>query len=72
MKELKLTVDKEVTPVQLLPRKQPVALREKYKEKLERLQKLEIIEPITKPTEWISATVLIVKKEWEDQIVYRP
>ena len=59
--ELKLTVDKEVTPVQLPPRKPPVALREKYKEELERLQKLEIIEPITKPTEWISATVLIVK-----------
>ena len=55
-------MDKDVSPVQLPPRKPPVALREKYKEELERLTKLKVIEPISEPTDWVSSTVLVVKE----------
>ena len=61
---LKLTVDKDVPPVQLPPRKPPVALREKYKEELERLTKLKVIEPISEPTDWVSSTFFSCQRKW--------
>ena len=54
-------VDESATPVQDPPRRVPVALREKVKQKLEELSQQEIIEPVTTPTRWISSMVKVVK-----------
>ena len=54
--KLHLPVDQNVTPVQMLVRKPPIAVKEKYKMELERLVSRGIISPVLEPTEWISST----------------
>ena len=49
-------------PVQLPTRKVPIAIKEKLKEEIDRLEGLNIITPVNVPTSWISATVVTLKK----------
>ena len=58
-----LQVDPDITPVSLPARQVPIALRRSMKEELERLQKLEVITPVTKPTNWVSQAVIIQKPD---------
>lgn len=51
MGKLHLQVDQCVPPVQLPVRKPPVALKEKYKEELERLVERGIIAKVSEPTD---------------------
>lgn len=51
MGKLHLQVDQCVPPVQLPARKPPVALKEKYKEELERLVERGIIAKVSEPTD---------------------
>lgn len=57
----KIAVDENVNPVVHPPRKVPVALRDELKLTLDQLVKDEIIEPVTKPTEWVSSMMLVKK-----------
>ena len=59
--KLHLEVDKTVTPVKLPVRKVPIAVKEKLKNELERLQNLGVIQRVTYPTEWISSMVVVNK-----------
>ncbi|KAG5861554.1 hypothetical protein JTB14_031542 [Gonioctena quinquepunctata] len=45
--------------VQSVPRVIPIPLLKPFEEELERLQKLDIIEPIDTPTEWVSPIVVV-------------
>ena len=59
--KLHLEVDETVTPVKLPVRKVPIAMKDKLKNELERLQKLGVIQRVTYPTEWISSMVVVNK-----------
>ena len=52
-----LEVTEDVQPVIHLPRRVPVALKEKLKQELEKLQRLGIIKKVTEPTTWVSSLV---------------
>ncbi|XP_046571037.1 uncharacterized protein K02A2.6-like [Haliotis rubra] len=65
---LRFEVDETVTPVQLPCRKVPFALQQKLKAELERLADLKIITPVNVPTDWISALLVVVKKQGTDKI----
>ncbi|XP_064613329.1 uncharacterized protein K02A2.6-like [Liolophura sinensis] len=60
---LHLEVEDKVQPVKLPCRKVPVALQPKLKEELETLTKKGIIKPVTVPTDWISAMVVVSKPD---------
>ncbi|KAJ8031124.1 hypothetical protein HOLleu_27751 [Holothuria leucospilota] len=49
-----IMVDLDVPPVVHPPRKIPVALRAKVKEELKRMEELDVIEKVTRPTQWVS------------------
>ena len=59
--DLHLEIDPNVPPVQLPTRKVPIAIKEKLKEELDRLEALNIITPVNVPTSQISATVVTLK-----------
>ena len=57
--QLKLHIDEKVTPVQQLFRRIPFHTREKLSKELERLKKLDIIEPVDGPTSWVNPVVVV-------------
>ena len=59
--DVHLEVDPSVPPVQMPPRKLPVAIRDSVKAELDRLCREDIIEPVTEPSSWISALLVVVK-----------
>ena len=59
--DVHLEVDPSVPPVQMPPRKLPVAIRDRVKDELDRLCREDIIEPVTEPSAWISALLVVVK-----------
>uniref|UniRef100_A0A146LC45 RNA-directed DNA polymerase n=1 Tax=Lygus hesperus TaxID=30085 RepID=A0A146LC45_LYGHE len=59
--EIKLEVDPLVKPVISPARRIPYALLPQVKEELDRMLKLDIIEEITEPTEWVSQLIVIRK-----------
>ena len=58
---VKIVVDKNVTPVQHSPRRVPVALRKDVKKKIIELQEKGIIKKAEEPSEWISNMVVVAK-----------
>ena len=57
-----LEVDPDIRPVITSPRRIPTALKEKFKEELQRLEDLKVIAPVDKPTPWVSSVVVATKK----------
>ncbi|KAJ8035504.1 hypothetical protein HOLleu_22754 [Holothuria leucospilota] len=58
-----IMVDSDVPPVVHPPRKIPVALRAKVKEKIKRMEELDVIEKVTSPTQWVNSMVSIPKND---------
>lgn len=65
--EYEIKMDTSVTPVIHAPRSVPVALRQKVKEELDRMEEAGIIQKVTEPTPWVSSMVVVSKKE-KDQV----
>ena len=63
--ELKLHIDESVTPVQQSVRRLPYHTRKRVSDELKRLQELDIIEPATGPTTWVSPIVPVTKNSGE-------
>ncbi len=60
--KLKLHIDRTVTPVAQPVRRIPFSLRDKVDKKLDELQEMDIIEPVTDgPTDWVSPLVVVPK-----------
>ena len=56
-----IKVNKLIQPVKHAQRPIAVALRERVRETLNGMSDKDIIEPVTKPTEWISSMVVVTK-----------
>ena len=69
---LHLEVDNTVKPVQLPPRKVPVAVKTKLKEELDRLDEMNIITRVTEPTDWVSALVITMKPNGKIRLCIDP
>ncbi|KAK2726721.1 hypothetical protein QYM36_007527, partial [Artemia franciscana] len=61
-----------VVPTAYPARKMPIAMREKLKQDLNRLESLGIIEKVEEPTEWINSMVLVEKKDGGVRICIGP
>lgn len=48
-------------PVKDEPRRVPIPLKEKLREKLKELESLNITAKVTEPTDWISSMVIVMK-----------
>ena len=59
--EYHIDLDKAITPVQHAPRRTPVALKERLKQKLQEMESKGIITKVNEPTAWISSMVAVVK-----------
>ena len=59
--EYHIDLDPDIRPIQHVPRRVPVAMKERLKSKLEELTKQGIITNVQEPTVWISNIVTIVK-----------
>ncbi|XP_044574131.1 uncharacterized protein K02A2.6-like [Drosophila ananassae] len=62
---VKLSIDPHVYPVKQPLRRIPVALQDKVNAKLEEARKLDIIEPVSGPSSWISPVVIAFKENGE-------
>ena len=64
--QLKLHIDREVTPVAQKPRRIPYPLKDKVQRKIDELLSLDIIEKVSGPTTWVSPAVIAPKPNEED------
>ena len=56
-----INVDQNTLPIVHPPRKVSVTLRPKLQQKLLCMEKLDVIQKVNKPTEWVNSMVTIVK-----------
>ncbi|XP_061170331.1 uncharacterized protein K02A2.6-like [Saccostrea echinata] len=56
-----LVLDENIQPVVHPPRKVPIALKPLLKAELDRLQEMNIITPISEPTQWVSSCLMVMK-----------
>ena len=59
--ELHLEIEPDSSPVQLPPRKIPESLKQPLRDHLDELVKLDVVERVDCPTDWVSATVVTTK-----------
>ena len=59
--ECHIEIEENARPVQHVPRRVPVALREAVRNKLDDMEKRKVITKVTEPTNWISSMVLVKK-----------
>ena len=55
----KLRLKPDAVPAKHRPRKVPVHLQEAFHEEVERLVKIDVLEPVTEPTEWVNSFVIV-------------
>ena len=67
-----LTVDPEVKPVVMPPRKVPLAVKPLLKEELDRLENLEVIEKVEGPSDWVSSLVVVNKPNGKIRVCIDP
>ena len=70
--QLHLEIDPSVTPVQLPTRRVPLAVKEKLKAELSRLENLGVIRERDVPTDWISVMVVTMKKDGRIRVCIDP
>ena len=51
----------DAVPVKHRPRKVPVHLQDAFHEEVERLVKIDVLEKVTEPTEWVNSFVIVEK-----------
>ena len=57
----KLRLKPDAVPVKHRPRKVPVHLQDAFHEEVERLIKIDVLEKVTEPTEWVNSFVIVEK-----------
>uniref|UniRef100_A0A8C2B8P6 ribonuclease H n=1 Tax=Cyprinus carpio TaxID=7962 RepID=A0A8C2B8P6_CYPCA len=61
--EQHIKIRADAQPIIHAPRKVPVALRDKVKAELRRMENLDVIEKVTEPSNWVSSMVTVWKPE---------
>jgi hypothetical protein len=69
---VRLEVNENVKPVITPTRRVPTALKEQFKEELDRLETLGVIARVDKPTPWVSSVVVATKKSGELRVCIDP
>ena len=67
-----LQTDSSVDPVVIPPRHVPIAVKEKLKHELDRLEKMDVIAKVTEPTEWVSSLVTVQKPSGKIRVCIDP
>ena len=57
----KLRLKPDAVPAKHRPRKVPVHLQDAFHEEVERLVKIDVLEKVTEPTEWVNSLVIVEK-----------
>ena len=57
----KLRLKPDAVPVKHRPRKVPVHLQDAFHEEVEQLVKIDVLEKVTEPTEWVNSFVIVQK-----------
>ena len=57
----KLRLEPDAVPAKHRPRKVPVHLQDAFHEEVERLVKIDVLEKVTEPTEWVNSFVIVEK-----------
>ena len=57
----KLRLKPDAVPVKHRPRRVPVHLQDAFHEEVERLVKIDVLEKVTEPTEWVNSFVIVEK-----------
>lgn len=70
--EVHLQVDQNVPPVRMPLRKIPVPIKEKVAAELNRLKENGIIAPVTGPTDWLSALLIVQKANGDIRVCVDP
>ena len=71
-KPVHLELDEQVPPVKMPLRRYPIALKDKLKLELERLESLGVLERVTTATDWISSVVVETKKDGSLRVCIDP
>ena len=69
--EYSIQLNPEVQPVVHAARKIPVALREKVKAELDRMESLNVISKVDEPTQWVNSMVVVPKPNGTENL-FRP
>ena len=67
-----ITIDQSVKPVVHAPRRIPVVIKEKLKTTIDKMERLNVIEKITEPTDWVSSMVVVEKANGSLRICLDP
>ncbi|PIK48458.1 hypothetical protein BSL78_14706 [Apostichopus japonicus] len=67
-----LETDPAITPVVIPPRRVPVAIKPMLKAELKRLEELNVIQKVTKPTDWVSSLVSVTKSSGKLRVCIDP
>ena len=67
-----IQLDSKHEPVVHPPRKVPVTIRSKVKEELQRMERLEVIERVHEPTDWVNSMVTVVNPNGKLRIFIDP
>ena len=67
-----ISVKPEVTLTISAARRVPIALRDKLKSELDRMIKLDVIEPVSEPTEWVNPLVTVEKPNGKLRVCLDP
>ena len=70
--QYKLEIEEDAKPVIHSPRRVPVALKEKLKHELKRLQSIGITERVTEPTPWVSSLVVVQNPNGQMRVCLDP
>ena len=70
-REYRIQINPNVSSVITPPRKIPHAIKPKLKEEIDRLLRLNIIEPVSTPTEWVNAMVIVEKPNGKVRLMPR-
>ena len=70
--KLHLEVNESVPPVIMPPRRVPVALKGKFKEEIDRLVSVGVLEKVEEPTKWVSSAVVTAKPNGKVRVCMDP
>ena len=70
--EAKIQLKDDATPVIDAPRRVPLALRDRLKKELERMEEQDVIEKVTEPTDWVNSLVVVEKPNGKLRVCLDP